>query len=371
MRFVVIDSDYPVFLRWFYSQHPGLESECYDKQARELADSFFGHADFYSDNLRKIEHEAWTIHYNDIFLQKAWAREHGLKLNGKWGWELCLRKGIIPWLSRVEDPWVYDILAAQIKHYKPDVVVNYDMHLKPSFFREIKPYVRLLIGNHAAPLPGERDFGIYDLVLSIVDNFVDYFRKQGVRSELLRLGFEPKVLQKIREPRRAIPVLFSGNLHAAHASRLKWLEHICRSVPIEGRTPLPIKLPPDSLVYSCLGDAVWGLEMYQTLREALLTLNHHIDVAEAYAGNVRLFEATGVGTLLITDWKKNLHEMFEPGKEVIAYQTPEECLEMIQYYLEHEDERRAIASAGQQRTLRDHTYYQRMCELVNIVKKYL
>jgi spore maturation protein CgeB len=83
-----------------------------------------------------------------------------------------------------------------------------------------------------------------------------------------------------------------------------------------------------------------------------------------------LFEATGVGTLLVTDWKKNLHEMFEPGKEVVSYRTPEECAEMIQYYLEHNEERVAIARAGQQRTLRDHTYSKRMPELVDIIQKY-
>jgi spore maturation protein CgeB len=82
---------------------------------------------------------------------------------------------------------------------------------------------------------------------------------------------------------------------------------------------------------------------------------------------MRLYEATGVGTLLITDWKENLHELFEPGKEVIAYRTPEECGELIQYYLEHEVEREAIARAGQERTLREHTYYQRMQELVDII----
>jgi spore maturation protein CgeB len=102
----------------------------------------------------------------------------------------------------------------------------------------------------------------------------------------------------------------------------------------------------------------------------LLTLNDHGDIPP-YANNCRLFEATGVGTLLVTDWKKNLHEMFEPGKEVVSYHTPEECIEKIQYYLEHEDEREEIARAGQQRTLRDHTYYQRMQELVDIVQKYL
>jgi spore maturation protein CgeB len=102
-----------------------------------------------------------------------------------------------------------------------------------------------------------------------------------------------------------------------------------------------------------------------------MTLNHHVDVAEAYAGNLRLFEATGVGTLLVTDWKKNLHEMFEPGKEVIAYRTSEECVELVRYYLDHDDERREIAAAGQRRTLRDHTYHQRMQELVSLVQKHL
>ena len=106
------------------------------------------------------------------------------------------------------------------------------------------------------------------------------------------------------------------------------------------------------------------------LRDSFLTLNHHGDVP-AYANNMRLFEATGVGTLLITDWKANLHEIFEPGKEVVAYCSAEECSEMIRYYLEHDKEREDIARAGQQRTLRDHTYYKRMQQLVNIVQKYL
>ena len=111
--------------------------------------------------------------------------------------------------------------------------------------------------------------------------------------------------------------------------------------------------------------------MYKILNTSLMTLNHHIDVAGDYAGNGRLFEATGTGTLLVTDWKPNLHKMFEPGKEVVAYRSAEECAEMVRYYLEHDQEREAIARAGQQRTLRDHTYYQRMQEFETIVQKYL
>ena len=34
--------------------------------------------------------------------------------------------------------------------------------------------------------------------------------------------------------------------------------------------------------------------MHQILRSSRTTLNHHIDAAESYANNMRLYEATGV-----------------------------------------------------------------------------
>jgi hypothetical protein len=278
----------------------------------------------------------------------------------------------VPWVSRVtDDRWLYEILRAQIKHYQPDVLLNNDLYLRPNFFQQIKPCLRLLLGSHGSPLPANRDFGVYDLVLSVVKNFVDYFREQGVNSELLRLAFDPTVLENLDGPKRSIPVSFVGQLSRDHAYRQRWLEHICDRFPVEVWAPSTDDLPDGSPVKRCHRGPAWGMEMYTVLHRSRMTLNHHIDVAGPYAGNARLFEATGVGTLLVTDWKKNLHEMFEPGKEVVCYRTPEECAEMVQYYLGHDEERKAIARAGQQRTLREHTYYQRMQELSDIVHKYL
>ncbi len=50
--------------------------------------------------------------------------------------------------------------------------------------------------------------------------------------------------------------------------------------------------------------------MYQVLRRSRITLNSHIDLAGREAGNMRLFEATGVGAFLLTDFKDNLHTLF-------------------------------------------------------------
>ncbi|ETR65868.1 MAG: hypothetical protein OMM_13594 [Candidatus Magnetoglobus multicellularis str. Araruama] len=75
--------------------------------------------------------------------------------------------------------------------------------------------------------------------------------------------------------------------------------------------------------------------------------------------------------LLINVYKDNLNELFEVGKEVVAYRSPEECVDLIDYYMKHTMEARRIAEAGQRRTLRDHSYLQRMIETSGILKKHL
>ena len=73
----------------------------------------------------------------------------------------------------------------------------------------------------------------------------------------------------------------------------------------------------------------------------------------------------------LTDAKANLGDLFEVGKEVVAYRDTAEAVEMIRYYTAHPEERDAIARAGQERTLRSHGYAQRMVELRDILRRYL
>jgi spore maturation protein CgeB len=371
MRFLLLSTDYPEFLDWHYRQHPGLERRPYAEQAQARAASQFNLADFYSRNLHGLGHEAWDIDVNNEFMQKAWARQEGRRVKGEGRWRLRLRRGFVPWPTRQNDDWVYDILGAQIKSYRPDVLLTHWIGLDPVFVREMKPYVRLMVGSHSSPLRGEQDLSVYDLMLSVVDNFVAYFRSRGLKSERLRLGFEPAVLAGTNVPERLIPISFVGRVTGDHASRQRWLDYVCERLPVEIWAPSLDGVSTDSPVTRLHRGPAWGARMFEVMRKSQLTLNHHIDVAEEFAGNVRLFEATGCGALLVTDWKKNLHEMFEPGKEVAAYRTPEECVEMVNYYLTHDTERQVIAQAGQQRTLRNHTFRNRMQELVSIVRKYL
>ena len=86
---------------------------------------------------------------------------------------------------------------------------------------------------------------------------------------------------------------------------------------------------------------------------------------------MRLYEATGVGSMLLTDNKTNLNEIFEVGNEISVYNSPYEAIEMIHYYENNLEEAKQIAYAGQKRTLTEHTYEKRMAELLDIIKKYI
>lgn len=372
MKFLIVNTDYPKFLRSLYAKHADLEKRSYDEQMRVRVASLFGVANFYSSNLRTLGHDARDVYANNEYMQRAWAREKGIRLSINPLRRFHIQRQRFPWLGLAREPkWIYEILAAQIKHFKPDVILNQSIGLSSKFFREVKPYARLLIGQHAAPLPEWLDLSVYDLIISSLPNLVNLFRRGGLSSEFHRLGFETTILERLGEEEKTKPVTFVGSLFRAHASRRKWLDHVCRHVEVEVWGGDAYGFSEESAVFSYRKGTAWGLDMYRILQSSLITLNHHIDVAECYANNLRLYEATGVGTLLITDRKENLREMFEPGKEVVAYRSPQECVELIQYYLEHDDERVAIASAGQQRTLREHDYYHRMQEMVDIVRKYL
>src|SRR5436305_7970864 len=100
--------------------------------------------------------------------------------------------------------------------------------------------------------------------------------------------------------------------------------------------------------------------MYQVLRRSRITLNSHIDLAGREAGNMRLFEATGVGTCLLTDFKDNLDTLFAPDTEVAVWRSIDDCLGLIDRLIGDDGGRAAIARAGQVRTLAQHTYRHRV-----------
>ena len=367
MRILILDTYYKDFLTHWYSRNPQASSLPYDQQWRALQDQCFSTADFYSSNLIQLGHEAVEIIINCEPLQRQWAAEKGLSVDG--GVRANLQRGVRRLLRRTSyDHWFYPIVAAQIRDFRPDVLYVQDMNsLSGQFLREIKPYTKIVAGQIASPMDPGIDLRQYDLVLSSLPHFVDRLRREGVVSEYLKLGFDPRILKHLKAGRRYGPV-FVGTLSNLHQDRVRFLERMA-SAGLDVWGPGAEMLDQKSPLRARHHGEAWARDMYQILRQAAIVINHHLDLAESFANNMRLYEATGVGSLLLTDWKQNLDQIFEIGSEIVAYRSEDEAIELLMYYLEHEAERNQIGAAGQQRTLREHTYYHRMSELIPILEQ--
>lgn len=78
---------------------------------------------------------------------------------------------------------------------------------------------------------------------------------------------------------------------------------------------------------------------------------------------LRDFEVPACGGFYLVEQAPDYDELFAIGREVETWRTPGELIEKIRYYLAHEDERAAIAAAGQRRALGEHLWTHRFSHL--------
>jgi spore maturation protein CgeB len=81
----------------------------------------------------------------------------------------------------------------------------------------------------------------------------------------------------------------------------------------------------------------------------------------------RNFEVPGCGGFLLTERVPHLERYFDLGREVAVYDHVDDLVEQVGYWLEHEDERAAVADAGYRRVLAEHTYDHRFEEILRRV----
>ena len=376
MRVAIVDTYYPAFVAAFYAARPALADAPYDVQLRALLNTSFGTSDAYSFHLRALSHETIDLLADVGPLQHRWAVDHGV---------LSVPRRVaqlVPGIrgSRAQRRVLRWITLRQIQAFQPDVVFSQNL----AFFtrRELDVLRRryLVVGQVASPLPPDRLVQGFHLVLTSLPHFVPRLRALGVQTEFFRLGVDPRVVDRVAttgvDPRdldhRPYDVVFVGGVNPqVHAKGTAMLTRLAERRPVDvwgyGADALPNGSP---LLERYHGEA-WGRDMYRALAGARVAINRHIDVAEGHANNMRLFEATAMGAMLLTDAGKGLEDIFEPGREVLTYTSPDDLVEKIEHILAHDDERRAIAAAGQQRTLTDHSFARRMDELVEILQRHL
>ncbi len=371
MKILIADTFYaPVLSNIYEKENMALKS--YNEQWRYLMDLFIGTADSYSEGLNKFGCEAKEVIFNCLPLQVQWAREHDLKVTDK-EFSFRMRRGIIPWVERVKsNKWKYQVLLEQVKEYKPDIFYVQNVNaINGDFLKEVRAYVKIVVAQIAYPISGNELLGGYDLIISSLPNFVEHYKKSGLVSEYLKIGFDERILNRLNSLPDKYNLSFVGGFGGPHVTtRVPFLEKVAASCNINIWGYGAGFIPENSSLHTCHNGEVWGIDMFNILSASKIVLNQHASFADGYANNMRMFESTGVGSLLLTDAAINLSDFFDDN-EIVDYHSVDDCIEKIEYYLAHEEERKKIAEAGQKRTLLDHTYTSRMQDLVEIIERYI
>ena len=86
------------------------------------------------------------------------------------------------------------------------------------------------------------------------------------------------------------------------------------------------------------------------------------------AVNQRVFDVPAAGAFVLTDWREQMDELFEPGVEMACYRHPDEVPELTRRYLAHPAEREALIRAGRRRVLACHTWDRRLQKLIAVMR---
>lgn len=408
--------------------HPDLDSMSYDESLKALFGLGMIYTDAFSQGMRALGVEAIEIIADADSIQKKWADEHGLRLPADDSWRALL---VIAQIKHYRPDVVFfqDVhglprpFRQDLKSLCPSVRLTVLHKGYPGQFDEMADF-DLVYMSMPSLVDLYRDRGIPAELHyhGFNGNIPDLMTSAGFTNGEKALDFSfigssgyghgdghrSRYWAMVRLFRETPMVAFTDEVFSQYGSRWARFQRALRNVPgplIEAHRVIR-RLPGGDQIGAIADDMkfearrreviggsfssewappcpisaifpdrcrrpVYGLDMYHALARSHVTFNLHADATGDSVGNLRMFEATGAGTCLLTDSGPNIRELFEPDTEVVTYASLDEGIEKVRYLLSHPETCREIAEAGQRRTLREHTVQMRVANVDALIRQRL
>ncbi len=391
-----------------------------DKQ-KNLFNNAFVYSNSISRAMESIGYEAYEIVYDCKILQKTWAKEKGISFSS--------------------EKWQIEILLAQLKELRPDILYFQDIYSLPYEIKKnlktLIPSLKLLIIFRGFPNSSPellKELSLAEILLVGSPTMGKKCKEAGLTPYLFYHFFDETIVNKIHYSLPTHDFTFVGSsgfgFESNHYPRYLFLHNLMQKTPLQlwtyekesfsskvfireqlisylqkfssplleriSKIPLSKKWkrllleilerkniaekwnqttvafqPMKRLFPNRTNPSLFGLSMYQMLADSKITFNMHSNPAEGFVDNIRLFQATGAKTCLITDDGKNMSDLFEKDQEVITYTSFDECVEKVLFLLQNEKERKNIAYKGHQRTMQEHTPISRCRKIDELIQKNL
>ena len=274
-------------------------------------------------------------------LQHAWAKEQGLQTTD-----------------------LDEIRLVQIKYFEPDVVYDFSSFVSPGFAARLRKQFagKILAWNGFVKEFEPPVDTAYDGYLSLHRPFVESWKRRGYRALELQPGVDPEWAEI--EPRgfrdREDDLILYGQIGSLFGKRLELVNQVAESAPSEGygfkcyayapkryyrpgaslarmgiHVPFLVKWPGKRL-RKVLNKPVYGTELVAAIRDAKLVLNSFGDLNVSFQSNMRIFEAIGNGTPLLSP-RGVYPEGLTEGLDFFPYSSVDDIAQTSKYLLSEPD----------------------------------
>ena len=243
-------------------------------------------------------------------------------------------------------------LPDQMDRVRPDqydVFMNIDDGRSYRFRPDLHPSIFWAIDTHVKPERCQNKAKDFDFVFCAQRPGAAGMRKAGIPARWCPLAFDPQIHRKHPLP-KIMDVSFVGN-----SGRFRFGNFFYKGKEVfRERTRLLSFLRRRFHLFT---GKFFFEEMSVVFSLSKIVFNKSVkdDV------NMRVFEALGCGSLLVTNQIGPGQDLlFKNGEHIVEYRSKRELIEKVDYYLHHEEERKKIAARGREEALRKHTYAHRM-----------
>jgi spore maturation protein CgeB len=116
-----------------------------------------------------------------------------------------------------------------------------------------------------------------------------------------------------------------------------------------------------------------GFVDFKEMAKIIASSKISINFSKGADGNkqikLRPFEICACNTLCMCEYVEGMEEYYTDGKEIIFFADRSELVEKVNYYLNHEVRRKAIAQAGYDRTVNNHLWSNRFGAIFEQIEK--
>ncbi|HEY3473847.1 MAG TPA: glycosyltransferase [Anaerolineales bacterium] len=188
----------------------------------------------------------------------------------------------------------------------------------------------------------------FDVFYSNDKGCVELYRQSGVQAYRLPIATNSDFFRPMPpKPEYRCEVLVLGAVHEDRIEPVKALvEHF--NTHLRGENWEQYGIPNRGTLF--------GEEALSALNSARMAIIFSRTITGHRGLKVGVFDFLSAGCLVLTDDIPELHEYFEVGKEVVAFQGLDDMLAKIRYYLDHPQEADAVRRAGRQRVLAHYTW---------------